>query len=80
MEDKSILITGASRGLGFEMAKRLAKSGYQVIGTATSGEGVAKIANVGGCQVVAARLYGGIATLLFIVWKRAVQHALRRSR
>ncbi len=45
MEDKSILITGASRGLGFEMASRLAGLGYQVIGTATSAEGVAKIAS-----------------------------------
>ncbi len=45
MEEKSILITGASRGLGFEMALRLSKLGYQVIGTATSVNGVAKIAD-----------------------------------
>lgn len=45
MEEKSILITGASRGLGFEMALRLSELGYQVIGTATSVEGVAKIAD-----------------------------------
>ena len=45
MEEKRILITGASRGLGFEMALRLSKLGYRVIGTATSEKGVAKIAD-----------------------------------
>ncbi len=44
MEDKSILITGASRGLGHAMALRLSDLGYRVIGTSTTVEGVAKIA------------------------------------
>ena len=37
------LVTGASRGIGAAIALHLAKSGFVVIGTATSDEGAAKI-------------------------------------
>lgn len=37
------LVTGASRGIGASIALRLAQQGFQVIGTATSAEGAAKI-------------------------------------
>ena len=37
------LVTGASRGIGAAIALHLAKSGFVVIGTATSDDGAAKI-------------------------------------
>jgi 3-oxoacyl-[acyl-carrier protein] reductase len=37
------LVTGASRGIGAEIARNLAEQGYKVIGTATTEEGAAKI-------------------------------------
>ena len=37
------LVTGASRGIGAAIALELARQGYQVVGTATSEEGAAKI-------------------------------------
>ena len=37
------LVTGASRGIGAAIALELARQGYQVIGTATSDEGAARI-------------------------------------
>ena len=37
------LVTGASRGIGASIVLRLAQQGFQVIGTATSDEGAAKI-------------------------------------
>jgi 3-oxoacyl-[acyl-carrier protein] reductase len=37
------LVTGASRGIGAAIALELARQGYQVVGTATSDEGAAKI-------------------------------------
>lgn len=37
------LVTGASRGIGASIALELASQGYQVIGTATSDDGAAKI-------------------------------------
>jgi 3-oxoacyl-[acyl-carrier protein] reductase len=40
---KLVLVTGATRGIGKEIAITLAKSGYMVIGTATSDNGVAII-------------------------------------
>ena len=38
------LVTGASRGIGAAIALRLAHQGFQVIGTATTDEGAARIA------------------------------------
>jgi len=37
------LVTGASRGIGAAIALELARQGYQVVGTATSDDGAAKI-------------------------------------
>jgi 3-oxoacyl-[acyl-carrier protein] reductase len=37
------LVTGASRGIGAAVALELAQAGYQVIGTATTAEGAARI-------------------------------------
>lgn len=42
-DNKISLITGASRGIGAEIALALANAGYRVIGTATSAKGVETI-------------------------------------
>jgi 3-oxoacyl-[acyl-carrier protein] reductase len=47
LEGKTALVTGASRGIGRAIALELAKMGGKVIGTATTAEGAAKIAEGG---------------------------------
>ena len=43
MESKSALVTGASRGIGSAIAKKLADQGFFVIGTATTAAGAEQI-------------------------------------
>lgn len=43
LEGETALVTGASRGIGAAIAKRLSMSGARVVGTATSNEGARKI-------------------------------------
>jgi 3-oxoacyl-[acyl-carrier protein] reductase len=44
---KIALVTGATRGIGAAIAAQLLKDGFAVIGTATSGDGAAKITATG---------------------------------
>lgn len=58
LQDKTALVTGASRGIGREIALTLARKGAYVIGTATSDKGQDAITqtfkdeNVSGCGMV----------------------------
>ena len=40
MQEQTVLITGASRGIGLEIAQFLRNLGYRVIGTSTNSGGV----------------------------------------
>jgi len=43
MNDKTVLVTGASRGIGLAIAQKLDELGYQVLGTATTEAGAVDI-------------------------------------
>ena len=43
MSNKTVLVTGASRGIGLAIAQKLDGYGYQVLGTATTEAGAAGI-------------------------------------
>ncbi|MBT4162781.1 MAG: 3-oxoacyl-ACP reductase FabG [Gammaproteobacteria bacterium] len=43
MSDKTVLVTGASRGIGRAIAERFAANGFSVLGTATTEAGAASI-------------------------------------
>jgi nucleoside-diphosphate-sugar epimerase len=45
---RSILITGASEGVGLALLRELVKRGHKVTGTTTSSQGAARIRNLGG--------------------------------
>jgi len=59
------LVTGASRGIGAAIALELATRGYQVIGTATTDSGAARITQAlsahAGCQGVCLDVNDGVA-------------------
>ena len=46
MQEQTVLITGASRGIGLEIAQFLRNLGYRVIGTSTNAGGVQLIDQV----------------------------------
>lgn len=50
MEQKTALVTGASRGIGSAVAEKLTEQGFFVIGTATSAAGAEKISQRLGAQ------------------------------
>ena len=43
LEGEIALVTGASRGIGTAIARKLAEEGARVIGTSTTADGAAKI-------------------------------------
>ena len=45
MKDKIILITGANRGIGYNILQKLDRGGYTVIGTSRTDEGIKIISN-----------------------------------
>ena len=49
-EKKTVLITGASRGIGKAIAKALNSSGYNVIGTSRNVEAIPKENKISGVQ------------------------------
>ena len=50
IEGQTALVTGASRGIGAAIAAELGRRGYQVVGTATTDEGAARITQaLGAC-------------------------------
>ncbi len=55
-EQRTALVTGASRGIGAGIASRLKEDGDYVIGTATSDDGAARIAEILGSQGIGIEL------------------------
>ncbi len=73
-EGSVALVTGASRGIGSAIAKRLASLGARVVGTATSAEGASAISTVLGAHggrgaVLDVNDLGGIETLVESIQK-----------
>ncbi|MDE2150237.1 MAG: 3-oxoacyl-ACP reductase FabG [Gammaproteobacteria bacterium] len=71
LQDKIALVTGASRGIGRAVARRLAKDGARVFGTATSAAGAEAIEH----ELAA---YGGHGLLLDVRDAAAIDATIKR--
>jgi 3-oxoacyl-[acyl-carrier protein] reductase len=72
MDKKIALVTGASRGIGCAIAKRLSTDGFFVIGSATSDEGTEKISEYLGSNGQGVQLNVTDADAITTVLKRII--------